>query len=142
MATCYADAVQFQDEVFTLHGKDQTMGMWRMLCEAVQSKGRADWRLTYSGIEADASTGRAHWEAHYRFSATGRLVHNRIDAKFSFDAQGLILRHHDQFNFWRWSSQALGLPGLVLGWTPFLRSKVRAQAQQNLQRYLLAKDSQ
>ena len=29
------------------------------------------------------TTGRAHWDAHYRFSATGRLVLNRIDAAFA-----------------------------------------------------------
>jgi hypothetical protein len=31
---------------------------------------------------------------------------------------------------------ALGTPGALLGWTPFLRAKVRAQAAANLRRYL------
>jgi hypothetical protein len=80
MAACYADDVRFDDEVFSLRGKAQVMGMWRMLCEATRAKGRDDWKLEASGIEADDLTGRAHWDAHYRFSATGRLVLNRIDA--------------------------------------------------------------
>lgn len=136
MATCYADNVEFDDEVFSLRGKAEVMGMWRMLCEATRTKGRADWKLEFSGIEADAKQGRAHWDAHYRFSATGRLVLNRIDGVFSFNPQGLITRHRDRFNFWSWSRQALGTPGLLLGWTPFLRGKVRAQAGANLKKYL------
>jgi hypothetical protein len=62
-------------------------------------------------------------------------VHNRIDATFSFDGQGRIASHRDRFNFWRWSRQALGLPGLLLGWSGGLRNKVRQQAAKNLARY-------
>jgi hypothetical protein len=35
-----------------------------------------------SAVSADANGGRAHWEAHYLFSATGRQVHNIIDGTF------------------------------------------------------------
>ncbi|MDB5850506.1 MAG: ketosteroid isomerase [Rhodoferax sp.] len=138
MGRCYADAAKFDDEVFSLRGRGEVAGMWAMLCGATQAKGRDVWRLEASDIQADAATGRAHWEAHYRFSATGRLVHNRIDGNFTFDAQGLILTHRDRFNFWAWSRQALGAPGLLLGWTPFLRAKVRAQAAANLRKFLAA----
>ena len=132
MQAFYASDASFQDEVFTLAGARQIGGMWRMLCEATQAKGRAHWK-----IETSAVTDRsAHWDAHYLFSATGRQVLNRIDAEFEFDASGLISRHRDRFDFWRWSRQALGLTGLLLGWSPFLRNKVRAQAAANLQRYL------
>ena len=141
MAQCYADDVQFDDEVFSLKGKTQTMGMWAMLCDAIQTKGRDVWKLDFRDIAADARTGQAHWEAHYRFSGTGRMVHNIIEAQFTFDDQGLITRHRDRFNFWRWSRQALGAPGLLLGWTPLLRNKVRAQAGANLKKFLAAKAS-
>ena len=139
MAACYADDVRFDDEVFSLRGKAQVMGMWRMLCEATRAKGQDVWRLEASGIEADARTGRAHWDAHYRFSATGRLVLNRIDAAFSFNPDGLIVTHRDRFDFWAWSRQALGAPGWLLGWTPFLRNQVRQQAVANLRKFLAAK---
>ena len=69
--------------------------------------------------------------ARYTFSATGRKVLNRIDASFEF-RDGLIVRHIDRFDFWRWSRQALGTPGLLLGWTGFLRGKVRAKAAASL----------
>jgi SnoaL-like domain len=136
MQACYAPGAHFQDEAFDLNGPEEIGGMWRMLCQATMAKGRADWKLDASQIEATATTGSAHWDAHYRFSATNRLVLNRIDATFEFDDQGLITRHHDRFNFWSWSRQALGTPGLLLGWTPFLRAKVKTQAAANLQRFL------
>jgi hypothetical protein len=139
MATCYAPDVQFDDEAFSLRGHDQVMGMWRMLCETTRAKALADWKLTYSGVEADDKTGKAHWDATYRFSATNRLVHNAIDGVFEFNAQGLIAKHRDSFNFWKWSQQALGTPGLLLGWTPFLRQKVRTTAAANLQKFIASK---
>ena len=136
MRSCYAPDVQFQDEVFTLKGRDEVAGMWDMLCSATRAKGLADWKLEYSGIEADATTGRAHWDAHYLFSATGRKVLNRIDARFTFTPDGLIATHHDSFNFWAWARQALGTPGLLLGWSPSLRKKVRKTADANLRKFL------
>ena len=132
MQACYAADARFDDEVFSLQGATQIGGMWRMLCTATKAKGLAHWTLEVSDI-TDRS---AHWDAHYLFSTTGRQVLNRIDAAFEFDARGLITRHRDRFDFWAWSRQALGLPGWLLGWTPFLRQKVRKQAASNLQRFL------
>ena len=137
MAACYAPDSVFDDEAFSLKGREQVGGMWTMLCDAVKAKGRDVWKL-----EASAITERSgHWEATYRFSATGRMVHNLIDAEFEFDAAGLITRHRDRFDFWRWTRQALGAPGVLLGWTPMLRSKVRAQAAKNLERFLATRKS-
>ena len=135
MQACYANDARFEDPVFTLQGREQVGAMWRMLCDATRAKGRDAWKLEASAISADAASGRAHWEAHYRFSATGRMVHNIIDAQFSLE-DGLIASHRDSFSFWRWSRQALGPAGLLLGWTPIVRNKVRAQAAANLAAYL------
>ncbi|MDB5963850.1 MAG: nuclear transport factor 2 family protein [Polaromonas sp.] len=136
MAGCYAPDAAFDDAVFSLRGHEQVTGMWRMLADATKAKGADVWKLARSGIEADATRGKAHWEADYRFSGTGRMVHNVIDGVFEFNEQGLITRHQDTFDFWAWSRQALGAPGLLLGWTPYLHNKVRATAAGNLQKYL------
>jgi len=128
MAACYAPDASFDDEAFSLQGRPQIGAMWRMLCETTRQRGLADWKLQVSRVTEHG----AHWEAHYRFTATGRLVHNVIDAGFEFDGDGLILRHVDRFDFWRWSRQALGAPGLLLGWMPWFRSKVRATAAAQL----------
>jgi hypothetical protein len=135
MAACYAPDAVFDDEAFSLRGRDRIGAMWAMLCDAVKTKGRDAWKIQASAITETS----AHWEAAYRFSATGRLVHNIIDAEFEFDDAGLIKRHRDRFDFWRWSRQALGAPGLLLGWTPMLRAKVRAQAAKNLDRFIAAR---
>lgn len=136
MAACYADNAQFEDEAFSLQGKREVAGMWRMLCTATQAGNRADWQLTWRDVEADATQGGANWEAHYRFAATRRMVHNRIRARFHFDTEGRILTHHDSFNFWRWSWLALGVPGAVLGWSPAFRTQFRKQARVNLDKFL------
>jgi ketosteroid isomerase-like protein len=125
MAACYHPDVHFTDEAFDLHGRDAGL-MWRMLL----TRGK-DLAITVSGIAADDHTGRAHWDARYTFSATGRNVLNRIDARFEL-RDGLIVRHVDQFDFARWARQALGLPGLLLGWSGFLRAQVRKKAARGL----------
>jgi hypothetical protein len=40
--------------------------------------------------------------------------------------------HRDAFGFHRWARQALGPAGLLLGWTPLVQGKVRAQAARSL----------
>ena len=129
MATCYAPDVVFEDPAFgELHGR-QAGDMWRLLCSRA-----TDLSVGATDIVADDTVGSAHWEAHYTFSQTGRHVHNIIDARFRF-RDGLIVEHRDHFDFWRWSRQALGAPGLILGWSGALRSKVRTQARAGLERY-------
>ena len=136
MASCYAPDATFDDPAFSLKGQREVAGMWRMLCTATQGQGRDAWKLEFNNVHADATTGHVHWEAHYRFSASRRLVHNLIDAEFTFTPQGLIASHRDDFNFWRWSVQALGIPGFVLGWTGWFKNQVRKQASANLQKFL------
>ena len=58
-------------------------------------------------------------------------AHNTISARFLF-RDGLIIAHRDAFNFWAWSRQALGVSGLLLGGSAWLRAKVRAQAAAKL----------
>ena len=129
MAACYAPDVRFSDPVFTdLRGADAG-AMWKMLCE----RGK-DLRLEFRDVRADAAAGSAHWEAWYSFSATGRKVHNVIEATFEF-RNGMIVRHTDRFDLYRWARQALGPAGLLLGWTPMLQNKVRAMAAKGLADY-------
>ncbi len=128
MASCYHPEASFQDEAFTLRGKE-ILAMWHMLCE----RGK-DLTLAYEVTE-QAGKVTAHWEPRYSFSQTGRFVHNIIDAEFEFK-DGLIYRHVDRFNFWRWSRQALGIPGVLLGWTSLLRNKVSAMAGKTLQKFI------
>ena len=130
MAAAYSPDATFSDPVFPdLKGKE-VGSMWRMLCK----RGK-DLAVTFRDVQADDRTGKAHWEATYTFSGTGRHVHNVIDATFEFE-NGLIKRHVDQFDLWRWSKMALGAPGLLLGWSPIVRNKVQKQARAGLEVFM------
>ena len=130
MAACYAPDVHFSDPVFTDLRGARAGAMWKMLT------GRAaDLKVEASAFRADDRAGSAHWEAWYTFSATGRAVHNVIEARFEF-RDGLIVRHADTFDFWRWTRMALGLPGVLLGWSPLVQNKVRGQAAKGLDAFL------
>ncbi|MEX0722267.1 MAG: nuclear transport factor 2 family protein [Gracilimonas sp.] len=129
MMTCYHVEASFSDPVFELKTKQEISAMWTMLCERAQ-----EFELTFEEVKANKKIGSAKWQAAYLFSQTNRKVINRIEAQFKF-REGLIIEHTDSFNFWRWSKQALGIPGQVLGWTSFLKKKVQKQARKNLKRF-------
>ena len=129
MAACYAPGASFCDPVFTALAGDEVGDMWRMLCSR-----STRIRVEVANVVADEASGRADWQAWYPFSGTGREVHNLIHAEFRF-RDGRIVSHVDEFDLWRWSRQALGAPGLLLGWTPLLRNRVRATASAQLSRF-------
>ena len=128
MAGCYHARSKFRDPVFELDG-ERIGKMWKMLC----SRGE-DLRMEFANVSTDADRGSADWQAWYTFKSSGRPVHNIIHANFRF-ADGLIVEHIDDFDFWLWSRQALGPVGLLLGWTPFIREKVRSEAARALDLY-------
>lgn len=130
MASCYHANIHFSDPVFPDLKGPKASGMWRMLCAKAQ-----DFELEFSNVQADDTGGSAHWEAKYTFTATGRHVHNCIDATFKIQ-DGLIIEHQDVFDFWKWTRMALGPAGVVLGWTPMIRNKVQGQAGHNLDTFL------
>ncbi len=125
MQECYADTAIFTDEVFVNLTATEVKAMWKMLC------GNPDLKIVFSNVVADENKGTADWEATYTFSKTNRKVINRIKADFIF-SQGRIIRHTDHFNFHNWAAQALGITGIVLGWTTFLKNKVRKEARKRL----------
>ncbi len=130
MNACYHPDIHFSDPAFgNLHGK-RAMAMWHMLCE----RGK-DLQITFNNVQATGNRGQAHWEATYSFSASGRKVHNIIDANFTF-ADSLIVRHADSFDFWRWTRMALGPVGVLLGWASFMQRKVRKTAVSGLDKFI------
>lgn len=129
MHNCYHKEVTFYDPAFRqLKGTD-VLAMWHMLC--LNAK---DFKLTFSNVTAHENQGSCNWQASYSFSKTGRKVDNVITANFTFK-DGLILDHKDTFDLWRWSRMALGLPGILLGWSPLLQNKVNQNALKSLERF-------
>ncbi|MBB6499753.1 nuclear transport factor 2 family protein [Pedobacter cryoconitis] len=132
MQACYADDATFSDAVFKSLNANQVRKMWEMLIK----KGK-DMRIEYDHVEVGGEMGSAEWIAHYTFSLTGKKVVNKIKASFVFE-NGKIIQHEDDFSFYKWSKQALGLTGLLLGWTGFLRNKISETAFENLRLYMAA----
>jgi ketosteroid isomerase-like protein len=121
MVACYTEDVVFQDPAFgELRGRDAA-DMWRMLCAS-----DTDLTLEHHILEALGDTVRTNWIATYTFTPTGNSVRNDIEATMTF-RDGKIVDHRDNFDMWKWSSQALGLPGKLLGWGP--RSTPRSDQQ-------------
>ncbi len=127
MAACYAEGATFTDPVFVGLRDGEPQDMWRMLV------GRSrDMTVELVEHEADDRHGTARWVARYTFGQTGRPVVNEVRSLFQFDEAGLIADQHDDFDFWRWSRQALGPVGLLAGWTPVLQHSVRDKARGGL----------
>jgi ketosteroid isomerase-like protein len=131
MAACYAPDATFSDPVFPLLRGAAVGAMWRMLCER-----GTDLRVEAGRMAATGVRGSAHWEAWYTFSATGRAVHNIVEASFAF-RNGLIVQHTDAFDLYRWARQALGVKGVLLGWAPPVQRAVRAQAARALETFTI-----
>lgn len=126
MQNSYADEATFSDPVFQHLSVQEVRAMWEMFCK----RGK-DMQLTFSIQHADDKYVHATWIPNYTFSATGRPVTNYITSKFTI-VDKKIVSHVDHFNFYKWSSQALGLSGTLLGWTPMVKNKVRKTAMKNL----------
>ncbi|QSE96602.1 nuclear transport factor 2 family protein [Fulvivirga lutea] len=130
MASCYHEDITFEDPVFGELKEQHASNMWRMLLK----QGDSELKIRYSNVNASDSVGSCNWEADYHFSKTGRLVKNRIKANFKFK-DGLIIDHRDSFSMWKWAQMALGPVGLLLGFTPIIKNKVRAQALKALSQF-------
>ncbi|MGB3182082.1 MAG: nuclear transport factor 2 family protein [Cyclobacteriaceae bacterium] len=131
MVTYYTDETVFSDPAFgTLKGP-RAMAMWQMLME--RSKGQL--QIEYEIAEANTGTGVVRWQADYPFGPDKRRVINHVTSRLILE-NGKIIRHADSFSFGKWSRQALGLPGLLLGWTPFMQKAVQKKTGKLLSRYM------
>ncbi len=131
MQRCYSASPVFSDPVFGLLQGDEVFYMWAMLCRQAKNFSLQSGNVQH--IDEEYCT--CEWTAAYSFSATGRMVVNRCKAYMRIQ-NGAITEHTDKFDFWRWVRQALGLPGLLLGWTGFLQQQVQKKAKKRLADYI------
>jgi hypothetical protein len=130
MQDSYHAQAEFSDPVFPHLSANEVKAMWQMLVTSAK-----DLKVICSDVWANDQHGESKWEAWYTFTATGRSVHNVIYASFEFK-DGKIYRHDDEFDFWRWSRMALGTSGILLGWTPIVKNKVRKTAGGRLVKFM------
>tara|TARA_R110000850_G_scaffold277127_1_gene423107 strand:+ start:11924 stop:12391 length:468 start_codon:yes stop_codon:yes gene_type:complete len=130
MTSLYADTIAFEDPVFGKLKGEKAKRMWQMLIE----RSRGNLKISHKVLEANENTAKVHWTAVYPFSKTGRMVTNHITATMAME-NGKIIKHTDYFSLWKWTRQALGWKGSLLGWTPAVQSRIRKQSTALLDSY-------
>lgn len=131
MINCYHEDIEFSDPAFgTLKGQ-KAMKMWEMLLSAKESK----LEISYKVIFAHPKKGKVKWIASYNFGPSKRKIINKVTATLEVK-DDKIFKHVDQFNLWKWSIQALGIPGYLLGWTSFMKKKVQQKANSQLNHFM------
>lgn len=130
MQDSYADNAVFNDAVFTNLDAKEVKAMWQMLISR-----SGDMTMTFGNIKEAGNKVTAYWEANYTFTATGRKVVNKINAEFELE-NGKIVKHTDDFNFYKWAKQAFGAGGFLLGWTSAFKAKVGETAKKKLEEYM------
>lgn len=130
MQDSYADNAVFNDAVFTNLDAKEVKAMWQMLISR-----SGDMTMTFGNIKEAGNKVTAYWEAKYTFTATGRKVVNKINAEFELE-NGKIVKHTDDFSFYKWAKQAFGAGGFLLGWTSTFKAKVEETAKKKLEEYM------
>jgi ketosteroid isomerase-like protein len=130
----YSDDIVFFDPAFGLLEGGEAKAMWEMLCTNAK-----DFSLTYGNIQQlDEAYYTCDWVASYTFSKTGRRVVNAVKAHMKL-LDGQIIEHSDAFSLHRWSKQALGFSGWLLGWNKFFQQKIKNNARRNLLHFIRQK---
>jgi ketosteroid isomerase-like protein len=130
MVAHYHSEAEFEDPAFGKLKGEEIKYMWRMLVK--RSKGELS--VTYSDIKEKGDKGSAKWIAVYPFGPLKRKVTNHIQAEFEFK-DGKIIRHRDRFSLWKWSGQALGWKGWLLGWTAIFKKQFQQQSRKFLAKF-------
>ena len=130
MCKCYHPDIKFRDPVFGLLKGKEVCQMWEMLIK----RSKDNINIVFSEVEASDYLGSAQWIATYNFSKTNRKVVTIIQAKFHLQ-NGLIIKHIDEFDIWKWSKQAFDIVGYLLGWTGYFQKKIQEQALLSLNKY-------
>lgn len=130
MLRFYSPEIRFEDPAFGLLKEPYVSAMWKMLCASA-----TDLKIDFEILSSDEDSVEAYWEASYTFKATGRKVFNKIHAHFVFKDR-MIIEHKDTFDLYKWSKQALGWKGYLIGFTTYFKRKLNTQTRKMLDKFL------
>lgn len=131
MLACYHKDVVFQDPAFGVLKGNRAFKMWEMLLSSKNAK----THISFDNVQANAESGKATWIAAYFYGDKKRKVVNQVSASFLFK-EGKIIAHTDTFDLWKWSKQALGVSGFVLGWSSFMKNKIQQTTSEKLDEFI------
>jgi ketosteroid isomerase-like protein len=130
MLSCYHENVIYHDVGFGLQKGKDAKKVWLYLMR----KGDENVVITFSNIVANETNGEANWIAKYTFN--NRKIENHISVTFQFK-DGKIIYHKDDYSLFKWSQQAFGLVGYLVGWSPIFHWFIRWQMRRLLLNYKL-----
>lgn len=101
----YAPHTTFDDPIYNLKGRTDTLGMWKSLYAAGKNL-----EVTYKILETKGDVVTVAWEANYE--VFGRKVHNVAESQLKIE-NGQITKQVDSWSWSKWARQALPLGPLV-----------------------------
>ncbi len=129
IARCYHDKASYSDPLFPDLRGERIVYMWYQMlgtAGAKQTHSMNDLNLEYRILFGDERKAQVEWTANYVYA--GRYV--RIEGLTTLAIwDDKIVRHVNEYNFWRWIRQAKGLTGLVFGGLPAYQRNVQRSAQ-------------
>ncbi len=129
MVECYHEDIVFEDPAFGKLKGERAAKMWEMLL----SQKKSDIKISFNSIEATTENGKANWVAEYYYGK--RKVVNNISANFKFK-DGKIIEHIDTFDLWKWTKQAMGTTGYLMGWSSFMKNKIQKTVNKRLDKFM------
>ena len=135
LARFYHNDLSFTDPAFGTLSRSETLAMWEMLFTSAD-----DLDINFKLLTSGDNFVVVEWRANYSFGSKKRFVKNIIKAKLLIE-DDLIIRHIDSFNLYRWSRQAMGIAGWLIGWTGFFRRKLQKQTRSRLASFISKKSN-
>ena len=121
----YHSNASYKDELFELKGVE-IHALWY---SAVQP----DLNLSVELKSIKEVDGRVitEWVMNYTLDIINRRISLNEKGTFIFKGDKII-EHIDEYDFWSWCTQAFGIIGKSLGWSNWLRKRVRNQARKSV----------
>lgn len=121
----YHDDAKYRDEIFDLRGKEIN-ALW-------YTATRPEMNLIAhcKSLKVDGDRVTTDWNISYTIDTLNRKVELDETGVFQFQ-DGKIINHKDSYDFWSWCAQSLGFIGKALGWSQWLKNRVRNQAKKSV----------
>lgn len=129
LLSCYAPDAVFSDPLHGLLDAEMLFKKWHLFLEQAQ-----ELELTYGPITVlDDEYFTSDWAMSYAKSPMGKKLKVKLKGKSFFRLKDLqIIEHSDAYRFSTLIAQTHGWKGYWLGWTGYMKRKVKLEALEEL----------
>ncbi|PVF96937.1 hypothetical protein CPB86DRAFT_786428 [Serendipita vermifera] len=139
MEECMDPEFTFSDPAFPLLDAKHAKAMFSMF---INGRDTNKMEIEYQDIAKSSEDLKYTATYTVRYLFNGRPVTNVIRPTFTISpSSNLFVSQVDDFPFYPWARQALGLSGWLLGWTGYLQSKVQETAAAKVNKVASKMDS-